>query len=161
MLVEDGDRHLRDSEPGCTVLVPHREVATCGSSLPDVPLPLCCPGCGVVLKPVDLAIQAYVCDCGHHFAIHGEAWVRLFADEDSWREHWAHLWPRDVVEWERPRPYGQVLSEAAGRGLNEAVRVGTCEVGGRRIWLAVFDFRFIGGTLRVVAGERLARAAQP
>ena len=43
MLVDDGDRHLRDSEPGFTVLVPHGEVATCGGALPDVALPLCCP----------------------------------------------------------------------------------------------------------------------
>src|SRR5260370_35863400 len=42
-------------------------------------------------------------------------------------------------------------------GLNEALRTGTCTLAGRPIWLAAFDFRFVGGTLSIVAGERLPR----
>ena len=45
-------------------------------------------------------------------------------------------------------------------GLNEAVRTGTCTLAGRPIWLAAFDFRFVGGTLSIVAGERLARGME-
>jgi acetyl-CoA carboxylase carboxyl transferase subunit beta len=40
------------------------------------------------------------------------------------------------------------------------VRTGTCSVDGRPIWLAAFDFRFVGGTLSIVAGERLARGME-
>jgi acetyl-CoA carboxylase carboxyl transferase subunit beta len=57
-----------------------------------------------------------------------------------------------------PKPYGETIAGAAQRGLNEAVRVGTGTLGGRPIWAGVFDFRFVGGTLSIVAGERLARS---
>jgi acetyl-CoA carboxylase carboxyl transferase subunit beta len=57
-----------------------------------------------------------------------------------------------------PKPYRETIASAAARGLNEAVRVGTGTLGGRPIWVGVFDFRFVGGTLSIVAGERLARS---
>jgi acetyl-CoA carboxylase carboxyl transferase beta subunit len=40
------------------------------------------------------------------------------------------------------------------------VRTGTAELDGHPVWLAVFDFRFVGGTLSIVAGERLARGLE-
>jgi acetyl-CoA carboxylase carboxyl transferase subunit beta len=35
-----------------------------------------------------------------------------------------------------------------------------CTIAERPIWLAAFDFRFVGGTLSIVAGERLARGME-
>jgi acetyl-CoA carboxylase carboxyl transferase subunit beta len=122
-----------------------------------VKLPSCCPGCGIVLDASRLALEAYVCGCGRHFPMHAEAWIGLLADRSTWRERWALVSPPDVPEWSRPRPYRDQLEEAAGAGLNEAVRVGTGQIGRRPAWLAVFDFRFVGGSLGVVAGERLVR----
>lgn len=126
--------------------------------MPAVSLPLACRDCGVVLDASCLSVTAYVCACGRHFPMHAEAWIGLLADQSTWCERWCRLSPPDVPEWSRPKPYREQLEEAAGGGLNEAVRVGTGEIGGRPAWLAVFDFRFVGGSLSVVAGERLVRA---
>ena len=52
------------------------------------------------------------------------------------------------------------MDELLEDGLNEAVRTGTCTLDGRPIWLAAFDFGFVGGTLSIVAGERLARGME-
>jgi acetyl-CoA carboxylase carboxyl transferase subunit beta len=136
------------------------DIEVSGSELVPISLPSCCPGCGVVLKPEQLARDAYVCWCGHHFPLHGDAWVGLLADEGDWQEHWDYLAPTDVLEWSRPKPYRTMLEDARRRGLNEAVRTGTCTIGGRPFWLGVFDFRFVGGSLGMVAGERLARAME-
>jgi acetyl-CoA carboxylase carboxyl transferase beta subunit len=135
-------------------------LAVIGSRLPPITLPTNCPACGIALDPEELGRQAYVCDCSHHFPLHGEAWIALIADEGSWREHWADLRARDFLHWSLPTPYSATLAQAADEGLNESVRTGTCEIGGHRIWLAVFDFRFVGGTLSVVAGERLVRSME-
>jgi acetyl-CoA carboxylase carboxyl transferase subunit beta len=92
--------------------------------------------------------------------MHADAWIALLADEGTWRERWADVRPHDLLGWKVPKPYQETIEQAREEGLNEAVRVGTAELAGRRVWLAVFDFRFVGGTLSIVAGERLARGLE-
>lgn len=128
-----------------------------GDRLPPVGLGTNCPSCGVTLVPGELRDQVYVCDCGHHFRMHADAWIALLADEGTWRERWTDIRPHDLLEWRVPKPYQETIDQAHEEGLNEAVRTGTAEIGGREVWLGVFDFRFVGGTLSIVAGERLAR----
>jgi acetyl-CoA carboxylase carboxyl transferase subunit beta len=131
-----------------------------GSTLPEIPQPSNCPGCGIRLDVEQLREHAYVCDCGHHFRIHAEGWIALLADEGSWEERWADIRPHDLLDWRMPRPYQETIDQSRRAGLNEAVRTGTCLMAGRPVWLAVFDFRFVGGTLSIVAGERLARGLE-
>jgi acetyl-CoA carboxylase carboxyl transferase subunit beta len=132
-------------------------VSPVGGALPAIALPTNCEGCGTTLDPDALRQSVYVCECGHHFPIHGEAWITLMSDEGTWQEYWSGLRPSDFLHWTLPKPYAVTLQEASEEGLNEAVRAGTCEIGGYPVWLGVFDFRFVGGTLSVVAGERLVR----
>ncbi|MBO0709314.1 MAG: acetyl-CoA carboxylase carboxyl transferase subunit beta, partial [Candidatus Dormibacteraeota bacterium] len=131
-----------------------------GSRLPPIALTSNCPSCGVGLIEEELREQAYVCDCGHHFRMHADAWIALFADEGTWNERWTEVRSHDLLEWKLPKPYQETIAAARAEGLNEAVRTGTAQLGGRPVWLAVFDFRFVGGTLSIVAGERLARALE-
>ncbi|HLQ61287.1 MAG TPA: acetyl-CoA carboxylase carboxyltransferase subunit beta [Candidatus Acidoferrales bacterium] len=128
--------------------------------MPPIELPTNCPGCGISLDPDALRAELYVCECGHHFPLHAEAWLAVLADEGTWVEHWADLKPHDFLHWRLPKPYSATLEQAAEEGLNEAVRTGRCEIGGCPVWLGVFDFRFVGGTLSVVAGERLVRGME-
>jgi acetyl-CoA carboxylase carboxyl transferase subunit beta len=114
----------------------------------------------VGLVPEELREQAYVCECGHHFRMHADAWIALLADGGTWHERWADVRPHDLLEWKVPKPYQETIEQAREEGLNEAVRTGTAELGGRPVWLGVFDFRFVGGTLSIVAGERLARGLE-
>ncbi len=133
---------------------------TVGGKLPPISLTTNCPSCGVGLVPEDLRDRAYVCDCGHHFRMHADAWITLVADAGSWEERWADVRPHDLLEWKVPKPYQETIDQARQEGLNEAVRTGTCTLDGHAVWLAVFDFRFVGGTLSIVAGERLARGLE-
>jgi acetyl-CoA carboxylase carboxyl transferase subunit beta len=137
------------------------ETPLTGSPLPLMPgLPTNCPGCGVALDPEQLARQLYVCDCGHHFPIHADAWIQLIADVGSWQERWTDVRPHDLLNWKHPKAYGSIIEQGQKDGLNEAVRTGTCRLAQRPLWLAVFDFRFVGGTLSIVGGERLARGME-
>ena len=131
-----------------------------GTRLPPIALTTNCPSCGVGLVPEELREQVYVCDCGHHFRMHADAWIALLADEGTWRERWADVRPHDLLEWKVPKPYQETIEQAREEGLNEAVRVGIAVLDGHPIWLAVFDFGFVGGTLSIVAGERLARGME-
>lgn len=134
------------------------DIGVCGSVLPPIPLTTNCPSCGVGIVQEELAAQAYVCECGNHFRLHADAWIALLCDTGSWTERWADVRPHDLLRWRLPKPYGETLEQAGDKGLNEAVRTGSATLGGSPIWLGVFDFRFVGGTLSIVAGERLARS---
>jgi acetyl-CoA carboxylase carboxyl transferase beta subunit len=136
------------------------ETPAAGSALPLIDLPARCPGCDEAADAGALRDRLYVCGCGYHLSLHAEAWIALVPDDGSWHEHWTDLQPRDWLSWEQPKPYRGMLDQARARGLNEAVRAGSATLGGYPIWLAVFDFRFVGGTLGAVAGERLARAME-
>ncbi|HAF20747.1 MAG TPA: acetyl-CoA carboxylase carboxyl transferase subunit beta, partial [Chloroflexi bacterium] len=138
----------------------HAEVRMAGGKLPPIPLPTNCPGCGVGLDPEVLRKHTFVCECGHHFRLGADAWIALIADRGSWKERWGDVRSHDLLNWKVPKPYQATIDQLAEEGLNEAVRTGTCTLGGRAIWLAVFDFRFVGGTLSIVAGERLARGME-
>jgi acetyl-CoA carboxylase carboxyl transferase subunit beta len=136
------------------------EVRIAGSKLPDIPLPTNCPGCGVALVVEELKQRNYVCECGHHFRLGADAWIALIADQSSWQERWGDVRSHDLLNWKVPKPYQAEIDRLMDEGLNEAVRTGTCTLNARPIWLAAFDFRFVGGTLSIVAGERLARGME-
>ena len=99
-----------------------------GGRLPPIALTTNCPSCGVGLVPEELREQAYVCDCGHHFRMHADAWIALVADAGSWHERWADVRPHDLLEWKVPKPYQDTIDQAREEGLNEAVRIGTAGV---------------------------------
>jgi acetyl-CoA carboxylase carboxyl transferase beta subunit len=138
-----------------------RQVAIQGGPLPEILLPTNCPGCGVGLQVQELREHNYVCPgCGHHFRLGADVWIPLIADDGSWNERWADVRSHDLLNWKVPKPYQEVVEQLLDEGLNEAVRTGTCTLAGHPIWLAAFDFGFVGGTLSIVAGERLARGME-
>lgn len=136
-------------------------VAIQGGELPEILLPTNCPGCGIRLEVGELRAHNYVCEnCGHHFRLGADVWVPLLADAGSWQERWTDVRSHDLLNWTVPKRYEEVVETLLEEGLNEAVRTGTCTLAGRPIWLAAFDFGFVGGTLSIVAGERLARGME-
>jgi acetyl-CoA carboxylase carboxyl transferase subunit beta len=137
------------------------EVAIQGGELPEILLPTNCPGCGIGLELPELRAHNYVCtSCGHHFRLGADVWIPLLADGGSWQERWADVRSHDLLNWTVPKRYQEIVETLMEEGLNEAVRTGTCTLAGRPIWLATFDFGFVGGTLSIVAGERLARGME-
>jgi acetyl-CoA carboxylase carboxyl transferase subunit beta len=137
------------------------EVAIQGAELPEILLPTNCPGCGIALEQEELRSHNYVClNCAHHFRLGADVWIPLIADSGSWQERWTDVRSHDLLNWTVPKPYQETVERLLEDGLNEAVRTGTCTVANQPIWLATFDFGFVGGTLSIVAGERLARGME-
>lgn len=125
-----------------------------------MPITTNCPSCGIGLDLEAMRARAFVCECGHHFRMHADGWLALLADAGSFNERWPDVRPHDLLDWRLPKPYEETIQQARADGLNEAVRTGTATLAGMPVWLGVFDFRFVGGTLSIVAGERLARGIE-
>ena len=118
-----------------------------------------CPECGLVVYVKDLKANASVCaGCGHHHRIDSHERIAVIADPGSFEELNIALQPTDPLEFKDRRAYADRLQESqAGTGLNDAVITGLCRVEGIPMALAAMDFRFMGGSMGSVVGEKITR----
>jgi len=118
-----------------------------------------CPECGQVVYRKDLIDNCSVCsNCGHHNRIDSEERIRLISDPNTFKSINNHLTPVDPLGFKDRRAYADRLRESqAGTGLKDGVLTGTCEVNSIPMALAVMDFRFMGGSMGSVVGEKITR----
>jgi acetyl-CoA carboxylase carboxyl transferase alpha subunit/acetyl-CoA carboxylase carboxyl transferase beta subunit len=120
-----------------------------------------CAGCASFLYRKRLARNLHVCpECGAHHRLTSAQRVDQLADAGTFAALDGGMLPSDVLGFTDTMPYPQRAALASERtGLDEAVVCGTAEIGGRPAMLAVMDFGFLGGSLSVAVGERIAQAA--
>ena len=118
-----------------------------------------CPECGLVTYRKDLLANASVCKgCGHHHRIFSEERIALLADPESFEPLDADLSPTDPLAFKDRRSYADRLRDSqSSTGLRDAVITGLCRIEAMPLALGVMDFRFMGGSMGSVVGEKLTR----
>ena len=118
-----------------------------------------CPECGQVVYRKDLIDNCSVCsNCNHHNRIDSAERIRLITDPNTFQSINNHLTPVDPLGFKDRRAYADRLRESqASTGLKDGVLTGICEVDGIPMALAVMDFRFMGGSMGSVVGEKITR----
>ena len=118
-----------------------------------------CPECSQVVYRKDLIANANVCsNCGHHNRIDSSERIRIIADTGTFKQTDSDLSPTDPLGFKDRRAYADRLRESqANTGLKDGVVTGTCEVESIPLALAVMDFRFMGGSMGSVVGEKITR----
>jgi acetyl-CoA carboxylase carboxyl transferase subunit beta len=118
-----------------------------------------CPACDAQVFNRQLERTLRVCpSCGHHFRMSVGERIDLLLDPDSFVERDAGLQAVDRLGFHDDRPYPDRLEAARIKtGLRDAVVWGIGTINGRRVAIAIFDFRFMGGSMGGVVGEKLAR----
>ena len=97
--------------------------------------------------------------CGHHFHLDARERVVAVLDPGSFRETDRSVTALDPIQFRERQPYRRRVLEAQRRtGLTEAALTGTGTLYGREVVIAALDFSFLGGSIGVASGERLARA---
>ena len=121
-----------------------------------------CPECGLVVYRKDLAANASVCSgCGYHHRIFSEERIRLIADDGSFEPLDSDLAPTDPLTFKDRRSYADRIRDTQrATGLNDGVITGLCRIEGRPLALGVMDFRFMGGSMGSVVGEKLTRLVE-
>jgi acetyl-CoA carboxylase carboxyl transferase subunit beta len=121
-----------------------------------------CPECGEVVYRKDLIAHASVCkSCGYHNRIDSAERIRLLVDEGSFEPLDVDLAPTDPLAFKDRRSYADRLRDAqAATGLRDAAVTGLCRLQGLPLALGVMDFRFMGGSMGSVVGEKLTRLAE-
>jgi acetyl-CoA carboxylase carboxyl transferase subunit beta len=131
-----------------------------GSRIPEG-LWVKCPGCSQALYKKDLEENLQVCPkCSHHFRLGANDRLSMLFD-GAWHEHDRELASTDPLAFIDTKPYSQRLRAAqASSGMKDAVVCGTGEVDGITTEIAAMEYRFIGGSMGVVVGEKITRAIE-
>lgn len=118
-----------------------------------------CPGCGEIVYRERVAGNWHVCPaCGYHFRLLAEDYIALLVDEGTFVERDAELRSGDPLGFVDLKPYPERLAAAERQtGHGEAVITGEGLLDGIPVCLGVMDFRFIGGSMGSVVGEKIAR----
>ena len=120
-----------------------------------------CPECGAQLYRAELERNLYVCPkCSHHMRLSARSRLEVFLDADSGREIAEHLMPQDPLRFRDSKRYRDRISQAQKEtGENDALIAMTGLLKGQPVVACAFEFRFMGGSMGSVVGEKFARAA--
>ncbi len=118
-----------------------------------------CKSCGVLTYIKDLKANLMVCpECGYHNQVDAPERLAQLLDPDTWQEVNAHLQSCDPLGFRDRKPYIERLKESQlATGINDGVITGTGKINGNPTAIAVMDFRFMGGSMGSVVGEKITR----
>ena len=118
-----------------------------------------CPSCREIAFRKEVERNLNVCPkCGYHFRLTVSQRLSITVDRGSWRELFADLAIDDPLGFVDSKPYPARLAQArAESGRNDAVVVGLAKIEQRPLALAIMDFEFMGGSMGIVVGEKIAR----
>ncbi len=121
-----------------------------------------CPKSGDLIYTRELEKNLMVVpSSGYHFPLDAPKRVESLIDAGTWQEEDATLEAVDMLGFVDVKPYAKRLEASKAKtGLKEAVISGTGQMDGIKVSLAVMDFRFSGGSMGSVVGEKIARAAE-
>lgn len=116
---------------------------------------------GKVIDTEELEKNFYVSpEDGYHVRIGSNEYFEILFDNNEFKELDKNLTSKDPLKFEDKKKYVDRLKEAQERtGLKDAVRTAVGKSGGEDLVIACMDFRFIGGSMGSVVGEKIARAA--
>lgn len=116
-----------------------------------------CDGCNEILYRKTLEANFYICTrCGHHFRIPPQSYIEILLDDARLDELDAGLSARDPLRFPQYREKLKQAREKTGRA--DGLAYGRARVNGIPVVFGIMDFRFIGGSMGSVVGEKVARS---
>lgn len=137
-------------------------ISTDGASKKAVPEGLWdkCPGCSAVLYRVELERNSEVCPkCNHHMRIGARKRLEHLFDDDSMIELSGNLEPVDKYKFKDSKKYKDRIAAAQkATGEKDALITVEGKINGFTLVTVAFEFRFMGGSMGSVVGEKFVRA---
>ncbi|MBW7868604.1 MAG: acetyl-CoA carboxylase carboxyltransferase subunit beta [Brumimicrobium sp.] len=119
-----------------------------------------CPKCQTVIPSDDHAAHLYTCErCSYHEKIGSEEYFQILFDDGKYKELDKNLTSGDPLNFSDTKKYvDRIKDTQAKTGLKDAIRTAHGTIDGQEFVIAAMDFKFIGGSLGSVVGEKIARA---
>ncbi len=118
-----------------------------------------CPSCNEIIHKKQLEQNLWTCiKCGYHFRIGSQEYIDILLDKNTFKELDKKMRSADPLGFEDTKKYTQRIQETIKKvGLNDAVKTGTGKLNGIYVAFGCMDFKFIGGSMGSVVGEKIAR----
>ena len=119
-----------------------------------------CQACGAVLYRAEMERNLDVCPkCDHHMRIGARRRLEQFLDEAGREEIAANLKPVDALKFRDIKKYKDRLVQAQrATDENDALVAMQGTLKGMPVVATAFEFKFMGGSMGSVVGERFVRA---
>jgi acetyl-CoA carboxylase carboxyl transferase subunit beta len=119
-----------------------------------------CKKCKETSTTKQLRDNFYKCPkCDWHTPIGSEEYFEILFDDQDYVTLHDDLVSVDFLHFTDLKPYDKRLEDSRKKtGLNDALSIGAGNVNGRPLVVAAMDFRFIGGSMGSVVGEKISLA---
>jgi len=121
-----------------------------------------CERCEAVLYGADLEASVHVCPkCSHHHRVTARDRLEMTLDPEGQYEIGSEVVPVDFLKFLDSRKYSERLTaDAENSGESDALVVLQGSIRNVPVVAAAFEFRFMGGSMGSVVGERFVRGVQ-
>lgn len=121
-----------------------------------------CPQCDAVLYRAEIERNLHVCPkCSHHMHIGARERLLKFLDAGSTQELAAKVEPEDPLKFKDSKRYKDRIAQAQKQtGERDALVVMAGQLAGIPVVACAFEFRFLGGSMGSVVGEKFVRAVE-
>jgi acetyl-CoA carboxylase carboxyl transferase subunit beta len=118
-----------------------------------------CPSCSDIIHKKQLESNLWTCQrCNYHFRIGSEEYIKIILDEKSFKEIDKKMRSADPLEFTDTKKYSHRINDTIKKlGLNDAIRTGLGKINSKDVAFGCMDFKFIGGSMGSVVGEKIAR----
>nr|YP_009564889.1 acetyl-CoA carboxylase beta subunit [Gelidium coulteri]YP_009565289.1 acetyl-CoA carboxylase beta subunit [Gelidium sinicola]QBA96240.1 acetyl-CoA carboxylase beta subunit [Gelidium coulteri]QBA96640.1 acetyl-CoA carboxylase beta subunit [Gelidium sinicola] len=118
-----------------------------------------CDSCGLLMYYKTLNKNSKVCPkCAHHFPTSSQERIKQLLDYNSWQPINYNLASTDPLGFSDRKLYSSRLMDMKFKtGLFDAVQTGIGSINQIELGLGIMDFRFMGGSMGSVVGEKLTR----
>ena len=121
-----------------------------------------CDGCREVIYGRELRRNFQICPkCGHHFRIDARERIALLLDDGTVQDLFEKIRPTDPLAFKDTKPYKERLKlYQKATGETDAAIIVAGKLDGISVVMAVLDYRFMGGSMGSVVGEKITRGAE-
>ena len=121
-----------------------------------------CSACSAVLYRTDLENNLDVCPkCSYHNAVHARRRLDILLDPEGRFEIGAEVQPNDILKFKDSRKYvDRIVAAQEDTGEDDALVVMQGAIMNVPCVVAAFEFKFIGGSMGSVVGERFVRGVK-
>ena len=115
---------------------------------------------GEIIDTKELSDNKYVSpEDDYHVHIGSKEYFEILFDNNKFTEIDSKINPVDFLNFIDTKKYSDRIKEAQSKtGLKDAIRVAYGKSYGKEIVIACMDFKFIGGSMGSVVGEKIVRA---
>lgn len=121
-----------------------------------------CPNCNQMLFSKELKKSLYVCtSCGHHLRLYVDKRLKMLFDDENFTLLDLPELADDPLKFKDSQKYTDRLkSNRKSTENQDALKIAVGQIGGVNTVVAAMDFSFMGGSMGIVVGEGIVKAAE-